>query len=233
MTDIDTTHQAALFAALAKAQGAFQPIEKNRSVEIAMKTGGKYRFRYADLEEILAKTRPALSANGLALVQCVEQTQAGPLLTCRLLHADGGSLLSEVQLPAARDLGDPKAFGAAITYHRRYLVTAMLGVAADDDLDEDGQEMQQPQRQQPAGQKPAVATPQRRAPEQAPAQAPAAPSASNGEPATQGEVAYITKKLNGAGWTIGQAREQLGMGAGDTLDGLTKDGFAALKEALA
>jgi hypothetical protein len=226
---IDNTPQAALFAALAKAQGAFQPIEKNRSVEIAMKTGGKYRFRYADLEEIMAKTRPALSANGLALVQCVEQTQTGPLLTCRLLHANGGSLLSEVQLPAARDLGDPKAFGAAITYHRRYLVTAMLGVAADDDLDEDGQEMQPQQRQQSAGQKPAVATPQRRAPEQAPA----APSASNGEPATQGEVAYITKKLSAAGWTIAQAREQLGMGAGDTLDGLTKDGFAALKEALA
>lgn len=129
---------AALYAALAKAQGAFQPIVKNRNVVITMKTGGSYKFRYADLEEITAKTRPALSANGLALIQTVEHGQQGPLLVCRLMHAQGGMIASEVSMPSARDLGDPKTFGAAITYLRRYMVTAMLGVAADDDLDEDG-----------------------------------------------------------------------------------------------
>lgn len=132
---------AKLYAALAKAQGQFLAIEKNRAVEISMKTGGRYKFRYADLEEILTKTRPALSSNGLALIQRVVQTEAGPILECSLMHADGGVITSEVQIPGARELADPKAFGAAITYHRRYLVTAMLGVAADDDLDEDGQEI--------------------------------------------------------------------------------------------
>lgn len=132
---------AKLYAALAKAQGQFLAIEKNRAVEIAMKTGGRYKFRYADLEEILTKTRPALSSNGLALIQRVVQTESGPILQCSLMHADGGLISSEVQIPGARELADPKAFGAAITYHRRYLVTAMLGVAADDDLDEDGQEI--------------------------------------------------------------------------------------------
>lgn len=150
---VDMGPAAALYAALAKAQGQFQPIVKNRDVVIAMKSGGSYRFRYADLEEITAKTRPALSANGLALVQTVEHGQQGPLLVCRLMHAQGGMMASEVTMPTARDLGDPKAFGAAITYLRRYMVTAMLGVAADDDLDEDGQEMQQGQEAQkkPAG----------------------------------------------------------------------------------
>ena len=154
----------ALYAALAAAQGAFKPIEKNRSVEIRMKSGEKYRFRYADLEEILTKTRSALSVNGLALIQRVEHHQGGPLLTCCLMHAAGGMLTSEVQIQSARELSDPKAFGAAITYHRRYLVTAMLGVAADDDLDEDGQEIERapapqktvtpkktPAHQEPAG----------------------------------------------------------------------------------
>lgn len=137
---VDPGPAAALYAALAKAQGAFQPIVKNRNVVITMKQGGSYKFRYADLEEINAKTRPALSANGLALIQTVEHGQQGPLLVCRLMHAQGGMIASEVSMPGARDLGDPKAFGAAITYLRRYMVTAMLGVAADDDLDEDGQE---------------------------------------------------------------------------------------------
>ena len=161
MEETGTNPSAALMAALAKAQGEFKPIEKNRNVTIPTKAGGSYKFRYADLEEIIAKTRPALSANGLALIQTIEHGQNGPLLSCKLMHAAGGMVSSETLIPSAREMaGDPKAFGAAITYYRRYMVTAMLGVAADDDLDEDGQEMQPPQRN--VGQKPAVAQPQRR-----------------------------------------------------------------------
>lgn len=234
MEEISTINPAAaLMAALAKAQGEFKPIEKNREVTIQTKSGHSYKFRYADLEEIFTKTRPALSTNGLSLIQTVEHGQNGQMLTCKLMHAGGGIITSEVLIPSAREFGgDPKAFGAAITYFRRYMVTAMLGVAADDDLDADGQEAGQHQpASQPTGQKPAVAQPQRRAPAQAPAQQQADTSASPA--ATQGEVAYITKKIEGAGLTIAQAREKAGIDAGDTLDGLTKAGFAALKAALA
>ena len=156
----DTGRAAALMAALAKAQGAFPPIEKNRTVTIPTKTGNSYQFRYADLEEILSKTRPALAANGLSLIQQMELIQGGMLLTCSLMHAEGHRIVSEVLLPSSRDVGDPKTFGASISYYRRYMITAMLGVAADDDLDEDGQEARPAQRN--VGQKPAVATPQRR-----------------------------------------------------------------------
>ena len=158
----------ALYAALAAAQGAFKPIEKNRHVDIKPRDKPAYSFRYADLEEILTKTRPALSANGLAMIQRVEHRQNGCFLICCLAHASGGTLTSEVQIPGARDLSDTKVFGATITYYRRYLVTAMLGVAADDDLDEDGQEIERvtaPQKpsaaqKPPARQEPA-AYPQR------------------------------------------------------------------------
>lgn len=139
MSEETTDKASALFSALAKAQGEFKPIEKNREVEITMRSGGKFKFRYADLEEILSKTRPALSANGLALIQRMEPTESGSLVHCDLMHAAGGILSSSHLLPKHAD-DDIKGFGALITYHRRYLVTAMLGVAADDDLDEDGQE---------------------------------------------------------------------------------------------
>ena len=134
------TELAKLYAALAAAQGEFKAIEKNRSVQIAMKSGGKYAFRYADLEEILSKTRPALSKNGLALIQRMELRPEGQMLICALMHAEGGVLESTAMIPSARQLDDPKAFGAAITYFRRYMVTALLGVSADDDLDVNGQE---------------------------------------------------------------------------------------------
>lgn len=138
MSEETTDKASALFSALAKAQGEFKPIEKNREVEITMRSGGKFKFRYADLEEILSKTRPALSANGLALIQRMEPTESGALVHCDLMHAAGGILSSSHLLPKHAD-DDIKGFGALITYHRRYLVTAMLGVAADDDLDEDDQ----------------------------------------------------------------------------------------------
>jgi len=139
MSETQTIPLAELYGAMAKAQGAFQPIVKNREVEITMKSGGKFKFRYADLEEILAKTRPALSANGLALMQTIGHSAQGQVLICVLAHSSGGSICSEAPLPSARDFADPKALGAAISYLRRYLVTAMLGVAADDDLDEEVQ----------------------------------------------------------------------------------------------
>ena len=89
------------------------------------------------------------------------------------------------------------------------------------------------------GRKPAVATPQRKpaaqvadAQDAQPAQRQAAPAA-NGAAASVGEIAFITKKIAGAGMTIAQAREAAGLDAGDTLDGLTRGGFVALKDAVA
>lgn len=132
--------QAKLAGALAKAQGEFKPVAKNRAVQIRMKEGGTYRFEYADLEQLISCTRLALSANGLALVQRVDKD----VLVTELLHAGGGTLHSSSDLPRMGQ--DPKAYGAAISYLRRYAYSALLCLAADDDLDEDGQEGGKPEQ---------------------------------------------------------------------------------------
>lgn len=133
--------QAALYGALALAQGEFKPIAKNRTVKI-QSAKGSYTFRYADLEAIMTATRPALAKNGLALVQTLESVQdGGTLLITQLVHKDGGRIMSEVKLPRY-DNGDPKSFGGLVTYYRRYAACPMLGVSADDDLDENGEPAQ-------------------------------------------------------------------------------------------
>jgi len=130
-----------MYTALAKAQGAFQSIEKNRTVIIDIKdkdTGrkiGSYDFRYADLQEIREKTTPALSANGLCLFQLVTEEGNGTVIRTVLGHTSGAEITAVMRVQ--RGDGDIKKFGANITYLRRYVVTALLGVAADDDLDED------------------------------------------------------------------------------------------------
>lgn len=125
-----------MYTALAKAQGAFKPIEKNRAVTIRPKEKATYSFRYADLQEIREKTTPALSENGICLFQLVTDEGGMTVVRTILGHSSGAQIEAVIRVP--RGDGDIKNFGATVTYLRRYVVTALLGVAADDDLDEDG-----------------------------------------------------------------------------------------------
>lgn len=212
----------ALYAALAQAQGEFAPIEKNRKVVIRSDKGN-YEFRYADLEEILAKTRPALTKNGLALFQVLTARGTDSFLRCELAHKDGGRVVSEITLPAR--IGDPKQFGAQLTYFRRYMITSILGVAADDDLDDDGQETKQAPAKAP------VSTPQSKSKPQA--SAPSAGATAEGDTnklATPGERTHIIKKFEAAGLELQDALDQLGI---PDFEKLTVGQFTQLRSYLA
>lgn len=124
-------------AALSLAQGEFAPIVKNRDVKIDMKSGGSYRFRYADLQEIQSKTRPALASHGLSTTSQMIPAETGVSLVVVLMHAEGFERASEVFITYGEDI---KQFGAKCKYMRRYIVTGLLDVDADDDLDENGQD---------------------------------------------------------------------------------------------
>lgn len=205
---------AELYAALAKAQGEFKPVAKNRAVQIRMKEGGTYRFEYADLEALISATRPALAANSLAIVQQV----TGDELITRLVHGDGDTLTSAMSLPRMGQ--DPKSYGAALTYLRRYAYSALLCLAADDDLDEDGRDIDD------KGGKPEPekkATPRRKA-EGVPTPGPKPED----EPASPGEANWVKAKL--AALDDGAERlEKLGI---MNLQTLTKAQFLAARAEL-
>ncbi|WP_412550261.1 ERF family protein [Shimia sp. MIT910701] len=115
-----------LYAALAKAQGEFPEIPKN-------KTG--HGYKYADIADILRAVRPILSKNGLSIFQSI----AGDKLETTLAHETGATLVS--RYPLVQDgtgrMNNIQKIGAALTYARRYSLTALLGVAADEDVDAD------------------------------------------------------------------------------------------------
>lgn len=199
---------AGLYSALAKAQGEFQPVAKNRSVQIRMKEGGTYKFEYADLEQLISCTRPALAKHGLAVVQVIVENE----LRTRLLHADGGSMSSVMKLPSMGQ--DPKAFGAAISYMRRYSYSALLCLAADDDLDEDGQEAGEPETKKPA-------------PRPAP-RAEQGPRDTDTEMASHGEINWAKTKVGKLDAEAGLALlAKHGIKGLDS--GVTKTAFLALK----
>lgn len=116
------------YAALAKAQAAFQPIRRDKTVTVRTKAGGTYSFAYAPLESILRATLPALNQNGFALVQHVE----AEYLVTTLYHAQG-QLSGSIKILVTES--GSQAYGSALTYARRYGVTLLLGICADDDDD--------------------------------------------------------------------------------------------------
>ena len=121
-------------AALVSALSQLRNPPRNRSVEVSTKGGGKYSFRYATLDKILDMARPVLAAEGLALFQPISTNEKGGLvLVTRLLHRSGEWMETSIPLPTPG--GDPQSFGSAVTYLRRYAVTALLGIASDEDDD--------------------------------------------------------------------------------------------------
>ena len=139
----DHERMAALYEALAIAQGMFEPIPKNCTVTIRPREGTPYTFRYADLEAIITGTRKGLSSNGLSIVQLVEPgvgTEYEPgkrydVLATKLLHRLGGMIEDRVDLPSPSAYADPKQYASDRTYLRRYARSSLLDVAADDDLE--------------------------------------------------------------------------------------------------
>lgn len=78
----------------------------------------------------------------------------------------------------------------------------------------------------PAGEAPAGAVP-------VDASAVGAHDTDDTRPATGGEIAYLLRRIGRRSLTVEAARTAAGLGPGSTLEGLTRAGFAALKEALA
>lgn len=115
---------AKLASALAKAQGRFKAAAKDA-------VNPHFRNRYADLASIWDAIREPLSINGLAVVQGAETSAKEALVTTTLLHESGEWIQSTVTIPVVK--GDAQGVGSAITYGRRYGLTALVGITQDDD----------------------------------------------------------------------------------------------------
>lgn len=124
-----------LAAALAKAQGAFPSIEKNRTVTVKTKTGGSYKFAYATLDNIVDGIRKPLSENGLSYVQAIITSDREMLCETMLMHSSGQFLTTQLPVKFSSSENNAQALGSAITYAKRYSLTAMLGIVADEDDD--------------------------------------------------------------------------------------------------
>ena len=120
--------------ALSAFQGAIPNIGRNRSVSVATKKGGAYRFRYATLDEIRAAIRQPLADNGLSVVHVPGPDENGRLsLETRVIHCSGEWFGCVVPIKVEGD--GLQALGSALTYLQRYSLCSLLGITADEDDD--------------------------------------------------------------------------------------------------
>ena len=118
-----------LYSALIKCQS---------QIKTALKDSKNPHFKssYADLTSVMLACKDALAANDLAVLQLSRIHESGaPVLVTRIIHSSGEHVEGEFPL-VCKDPNDPQKLGSAVTYARRYALSAALGITADDD---DGQ----------------------------------------------------------------------------------------------
>lgn len=138
-----------LAAALSKAQGEMQAAIKD-------KVNPFFKSSYADLGSVWDAARPVLSKYGLCVMQTTELVSDGSriVMVTTLAHTSGQWVKSYLPLNPAKN--DSQGVGAALTYLRRYSLSAIVGVVCDDDDDGETsvgrgkpQQNQQPPAQNP------------------------------------------------------------------------------------
>jgi len=127
-----------LMAALAKAQGEMNGALKDSANPF-------FKSKYADLSSVWDACRQPLSKNGLAVVQLIETDQEGEMsLMTTLGHSSGQWMRSKIpiKINASKEgrVNELQLLGSALTYLRRFALSAIVGVAPADDSDDDGNE---------------------------------------------------------------------------------------------
>jgi hypothetical protein len=106
----------------------------------------QFRSKYAPLDVVINTVKPILAKNGLSFIQSTGGQDESIIVTTLLIHESGEWIESDpLVLPAYQIKGGGKkefnaqGAGSAITYGRRYSLSAILGLSSEDDDDGNGQ----------------------------------------------------------------------------------------------
>lgn len=112
-----------LFSAMAQ---AFPKIEG------AVKDAKAQYGKFANLASVTLAIKPALEGHGLSFVQIIHTTPGMASVETVILHSSGESLSCGItSVPMIKN--DAHGYGSALTYARRYGLSAAFGVAPEDD----------------------------------------------------------------------------------------------------
>jgi hypothetical protein len=96
---------------------------------------GQYQNKYVTLDTIVEKIGPLLVDNGLVWTTRPSGTAEAPTLVYELIHCESGEAIAGEMPLMIGEHPTSQALGSAITYARRYALTAVLNLVADEDDD--------------------------------------------------------------------------------------------------
>ena len=131
--------------AVAAAASEFSSFKLEHTARIPTKTGKEYSYQYADLTTLHNATKPALLKHGLFIFQepntiVDDNGLLWVIVACTITHEAGAWLQFDgLPMPVySKSQGRPpdeKDVGSVITYARRYQLSAILGLSAEQDTD--------------------------------------------------------------------------------------------------
>jgi hypothetical protein len=116
-----------LAEAVAKAQGIMESAVKDSKNPF-------FKSSYSSLAAVWSACRKPLSDNGLSVVQTTEYLPENPdmvIVDTRLCHSSGEWIQGRLVMKPVK--ADPQGIGSCLTYARRYALSAMVGIAPEDD----------------------------------------------------------------------------------------------------
>lgn len=184
-----------------------------------------YRAKYATLHAVWQTLQPLMKDAGLVVMQSsgdarpiVIQGKASEQVVLfmdfftRITHSETGEWIQSVtEFPLGKI--DPQGYGSAMTYARRYCLSALMGIVVDDDDDGNaGSGKQPPQNQNRNGAQPGQQRQQPPNQQQRQQQPTGQQGASNQTPGTStlmnATCQRITGCFNASQWTVGTSENR-------------------------
>lgn len=118
-----------LFKAMISVAPEIQSISKSKQA---------YGYKYATLDSLIDMLRSVLPKHGIWFTQIPSRNGESSMLTTRVFHISGEWIEDSIEMTDTELQGkanDTQKVGASITYYRRYALSSIFCVAADEDVD--------------------------------------------------------------------------------------------------
>ena len=138
-------------------------IEAAPEISSIGKSKQAYGYKYATLDSLIDMLRAVLPKHGLWFIQMPTRTGDKSALSTMVIHSSGEWIEDTIEMTDTELQGkanDTQKIGASITYYRRYALSAIFGVSADEDVDGNVNNIQRPAAKPQTQARPAEAKPQ-------------------------------------------------------------------------
>ena len=123
-----------IVSALSLLQGEVEQPALDGHVDVTFKSGRRVNYKYATLGEVQRCLKEPLKNHGIAVFQSIEMREEKFYLSTMIFHKSGQWIKGFSPILCAEQT-DPKVFGGATTYARRYSLYTMFNLYGQEDLD--------------------------------------------------------------------------------------------------